>query len=221
MTRMNIAVQELRAIRPFTAQELRVIRHAVAATYEEPRSELLAKIDVALAAQEPGPLVFELELAIWSTVKTARQLRRRGDGPPPPRLFAPTLNEYKGLKHYELSKLRAAMDEAILRARGRFRHASCGVIETASISRVTGKPVRRREGGRRRVVVVLRESNRPPDELSTDAIGGKMPIDRLVAAQILRDDTSEWVIRVPRWKQVPPGDGRVVVSVYEAHGEPL
>lgn len=198
----------------FTRQELHVLRHAVEVAYEEPRTELLEKIAAAIATFEPGALVFQLEFALWSAVALARRRRRSGlEAPPPPRLWAPTLNEYKGIKSYELAKLRTAVDEAILRARVKFPHWGCGVVETMQL--VRGKPVRHRSGGRRRLVLVERESNRPPDELSTDAIGGKVPIDRLVAAGVLRDDNRDWLLRDARWRQASRGEGRVIVSVFE------
>jgi hypothetical protein len=197
-----------------TPQELRMIRHAVLATYEEPRSELLAKLDAEISAQAVGQLVFRLELALWSTVATARRQKRRGDEmPAPPRLWAPTMNEYKGIASFEVTKLKKAIDEAILRTKALYPRWGCGVTENARLER--GKPVVRRHGGRPRLVVVERESNRPPDELSADAIGGKVPIDRLVAACILRDDNREWCLRYAKWTPVPRGAGRVIVSVYE------
>lgn len=72
-----------------------------------------------------------------------------------------------------------------------------------------------REGGRRRAVVLTRESSGQPDEESLDACGGKIPVDRLVHAGVLRGDTPKWLVRYARWTQVPPGQGRVVVDVYD------
>jgi len=204
----------------FTPQELRILRHAVLSTYEEPRTDLVAKLDAAISVHEKGALVFRLELALWSTVATARRQKRRGaEMPAPPKLWTPTMNEYKGIRSYEVTKVKTAIDEAILRAKALYPRWSCGVTESARLER--GKPVVRRHGGRRRLVVVERESKRPPDELSTDAIGGKVPIDRLVVAGILRDDNAEWCLRLPKWTPVPKGAGRVIVSVYELFEESL
>jgi hypothetical protein len=72
-----------------------------------------------------------------------------------------------------------------------------------------------RDGGRQRIVVVTRESSTRPDELALDSIGGKIPIDRLVQAGVLRGDSLRWLIRYGTWKESPPGEGRVVVDVYE------
>jgi hypothetical protein len=72
-----------------------------------------------------------------------------------------------------------------------------------------------REGGRRRAVVITRESSVRPDEIAADPIGGKIPLDRLVQAGVLRGDSPQWLVRYCDWKAVSPGEGRVVVDVYE------
>lgn len=84
----------------------------------------------------------------------------------------------------------------------------------------TGKkgapPLVQREGGRRRVVVVTRVSSVRPDELSLDAhLGGKIPIDRLVQAGVLRGDSDKWLARYGVWQQASPGEGKVIIDVYE------
>lgn len=76
-------------------------------------------------------------------------------------------------------------------------------------------PTISRSGGRRRVVVVTRASRSRPDELSVDIIGGKIPIDRLVVAGVLRGDTDEWLARYPMWKSAKAGEGSVTIDVYE------
>lgn len=82
--------------------------------------------------------------------------------------------------------------------------------------KVPAPPQMVREGGRRRAVVITRESSVRPDEESLDAhLGGKIPIDRLVQAGVLRGDNHTWLVRYGQWKEAPPGAGRVVVDVYE------
>lgn len=76
-------------------------------------------------------------------------------------------------------------------------------------------PMTVREGGRRRAVVITRESSVRPDEIAVDAIGGKIPLDRLVHAGVLRGDSPQWLVRYCDWKSVAPGEGRVVIDVYE------
>lgn len=77
-------------------------------------------------------------------------------------------------------------------------------------------PLMVREGGRRRAVVVTRESSVRPDEESLDAhLGAKVALDRLVQAGVLRGDTHDWLVRYGTWQRAKPGEGRVVVDVYE------
>lgn len=185
-----------------------------------------------------GRHVFRMELALTETalaaarpaVRERAKLRKelgtpgkplkalpRGIGPKvviPP--HAPTLNEYNGLTPWQKENLRDAIDHVIAQAKGRWPW-TMGVIRREVIEKKKRKPVI--EGGRRRVVVVTRFSAAPMDELSTDACGGKIPIDRLVHADVLRGDTPEWVGRVAYWKQVAPTEGRVVIDVHEI--EPL
>lgn len=89
----------------------------------------------------------------------------------------------------------------------------CG--DCGGTGRIGAAPLLHREGGRRRVVVVTRESSKRPDELATDSIGGKVCLDRLVQAGVLRGDTAEWLVRYCDWKECPPSDGKVTVDVYE------
>lgn len=88
--------------------------------------------------------------------------------------------------------------------------------DCAATGKVGADPQIVREGGRRRVVVVTRESSVRPDELSIDAhLGGKIPLDRIVQAGVLRGDSHKWLVRYGTWKEAPPGEGRVVIDVYE------
>lgn len=80
---------------------------------------------------------------------------------------------------------------------------------------VDALPLNVREGGRRRAVFVTRESSVRPDEEALDVMGAKIPLDRLVHAGVLRGDTHDWLVRYGTWKRAKPGEGRVVVDVYE------
>jgi hypothetical protein len=147
--------------------------------------------------------------------------------------YAPTMNEYNGLLPGEKVALRSGIDGAIVAAKAAWPAWSCGATERAVVrpraakknaSAQAGKksaqlPYRiLREGGRRRAVIVTRESNRRPDDISADVIGGKIPLDRLVHALVLRDDDDEWLVRMPRWKMAPRDAGKVRIEVYELVG---
>ena len=181
-----------------------------------------------------GAHVFQLELVLTSASKAgarpairerARMRIERGTGGVPLKalpkgvgpkvvyaLHAPTMNEYNGLDKRQKEQLREATDAAILEAKTRWAW-NMGVVRRTILER--NKPKDVVEGGRRRVVVVNRFSSAPPDELSCDAIGGKIPIDRLVLADVLRGDTTEWLGRVPVWTMAPRERGLVRVDVYE------
>jgi hypothetical protein len=133
-------------------------------------------------------------------------------------LAAPTLNEYNAMEPWRKEALRKEYDKEIARLRVLWPKWSCDVIERVVASKggkAAGKERVLREGGRQRVVLVTRESSVRPDELALDSIGGKIPIDRLVQGGVLRGDTLRWLIRYGTWKEAPPGEGRVVVDVYE------
>jgi len=70
-------------------------------------------------------------------------------------------------------------------------------------------------GGRKRKIVLTRFSSMEPDEIATDSIGGKIPLDRLSHACIIRDDCRKWIERNAKWTKVPPKQGKVTVEVYE------
>jgi hypothetical protein len=75
-------------------------------------------------------------------------------------------------------------------------------------------------GGHRRKVRLTRYSSKEPDEtISADVLGGKIPIDCLVRAKILRDDDRIWLEREGHWKPAPPSKGRVVIEVLDLSPE--
>lgn len=159
-------------------------------------------------------------------------------------LMAATLNEYNGLDPWRKEALRKAYDEEIETRKKEWPSWWCGCVDTlvprpdktskcrkCKGAKVNGRgkpcrscggtgtrqadPLMQREGGRRRIVVVTRVSSVRPDELSVDVLGGKIPIDRLVQAGVLRGDNDKWLARYGLWQQASPGEGRVVVDVYE------
>lgn len=67
----------------------------------------------------------------------------------------------------------------------------------------------------RRLVRCTRHSSAAPDEIGVDIIGGKLPLDRLVQANVLRDDNAKWCAREASWLKAPPKKGLVVIEVYD------
>lgn len=160
-------------------------------------------------------------------------------------LSAPTMNEYNALDPWRKEALRKAYDAEIETRKKEWPAWWCGCTDTmverpdkkttCRKCKGTGKnkkakachdcdglgkkeapPLAHREGGRRRVVVVTRVSSVRPDELSLDAhLGGKIPLDRLVQAGVLRGDSDKWLARYGIWQQAVPGEGYVLVDVYE------
>ncbi len=131
------------------------------------------------------------------------------------------MNEYAHMKRYAhlMKRLNREVDTAIMFAKStwpRWKMADLVVTREHRIVKGKIKVKERRTGGRRRLVVVHRFSSREPDEISCDAgCGGKLPIDRLVQAEVLVDDNRQWLEREARWSMAPPGKGRVVLSVHE------
>lgn len=74
-------------------------------------------------------------------------------------------------------------------------------------------------GGRRRIVEFTRHSTKPVDEAAIDILGGKLLIDRLVWAGVIRGDSGEDIIRRGRWVKAAPGAGFVKVTCYEVPRE--
>lgn len=179
---------------------------------------LRAKLAELIQRHERGPIVFRLELAIGNPNTKARRRRRaRGEiGPAKP--WAPTLNEYNGLNGWAKASLREAVDWHITAARQRWPSADMGIQRLPGKGGRIGRLVRPGKA-RRRLVMVTRESTTAPDEISADVIGGKLPIDRLVQAGILLDDSDEWCVRDARWQQTDRGAGRVVIEVFELAAE--
>lgn len=110
---------------------------------------------------------------------------------------APTLNAYASMKPWLQKRVRKHVDALIL----------------AQLSKWPEAKLRGRL--RPRAVRVTRFSSSMPDEIGVDVIGGKIPIDRLVEAGILQGDKAEDLQREPAWKRAAPGEGSLLVQVYE------
>jgi len=143
----------------------------------------------------------------------------KGEGPPKPKLIqAPTLNEYNALDSWKKGEVCDALDEAIGKLKADWPRWHCGMTVrhvTGTRGKSAGKAKIVKEGGRRRAVVLTRESSVRPDEEAIDICGGKVPLDRLVQAEVLRGDSPQWLVRHCEWKQVPPEEGRVIIEVFE------
>lgn len=131
--------------------------------------------------------------------------------------LAPVLNSYATMPSWRRAKLRKQVDMQVLVAKQSWQGWDMGVTRKTSASIVKGRIKRRTEvsGGRRRKLVLTRCSSRQPDELSCDVLGGKIPIDRLVQACVLRDDNQRWLEREGRWQMAKPGQGKVIVEVFD------
>ncbi len=213
-------------------EETRLFRHLLTGDGPPPTLAELTSTAARLEEDAPplGAHVFRLVCMLGTEAakltaanskerKTLREqmgVKRLNKGQGPAKvvpLSAPTLNEYNGLDPWQKEALRKEYDAEIGRLKVAWPSWSCGVTER--VVAVKGKAKTLREGGRRRAVVLTRESSGQPDEEALDACGGKIPVDRLVHAGVLRGDTPKWLVRYARWTQVPPGQGRVVVDVYD------
>lgn len=129
-----------------------------------------------------------------------------------PLRLAPTMHEFANLKHFVKAKLRQELDWLIVAAKQKWRAWEMGVLRAPQLpSGRAGKA----KGGRRRGICLVRHTMREPDEISCDVLGGKLIIDRLVQANVLVDDSRKWLERVPIWMPAPPGEGKLVVDVFE------
>ena len=162
----------------------------------------------------------------------ARPRRPRPEGKKAFQLpLAPTLNVYSGLDSWVLEKARAEVDRRIELAKAASPGWSCGALvekpmvpqkrkataTTAARTVVVEKLVV--TGGRRRIVEFTRHSTKPVDEAAIDILGGKLLIDRLVWAGVIRGDSGEDIIRRGRWVKAAPGAGFVKVTCYEVPRE--
>jgi len=131
--------------------------------------------------------------------------------------LAPVLNSYANMPSFKRAKLRKLVDERILLAKQHWTCWSMGMIREIKAS-VVNKRIRKIRvitGGRARRLILTRCSSKQPDEMSCDVLGGKIPIDRLAQACVIRDDNQTWLKREARWEYAPPGHGKVVIEVLE------
>jgi hypothetical protein len=111
-----------------------------------------------------------------------------------PLALAPTMNRYGSMKTWQRAKLYKALDVLIMAELHKW-------------------PQWRHEG-RARAVRVTRYSSSELDEATVDCAGGKVPVDRLVRAGILRGDAPNDLAREARWNKWKPGQGCVFLEVF-------
>lgn len=134
---------------------------------------------------------------------------------------SPMMNTYANMRTKSRQGLRRRIDDVILGLLKAWPSAHMGVRR-----KVTGKMVKGKlrktttvTGGHRRMVRVTRHSSSEPDEsanLTPDTAGGKMAIDCLVRAGIIRADDRKWLAREAFWQRCERGKGYVVVEVFDA-----
>jgi len=134
--------------------------------------------------------------------------------------LAPPLNDLVRTRHWsQARRLSREIADRILHAKRDWPEWSCGAKVETSGRIIKGKLCvsRRKHGGRRRRLRVVRyTSGRLDESAGVDTLGGKLVVDELVTANILRDDSEEWVERVGRAERAPQGQGCLVVEVFEA-----
>lgn len=118
-----------------------------------------------------------------------------------PREQAPNLNNYAFMKTWQRTRIRRELDDMLITAKTLYKRAPLNMAK------------------KRRWVRATRFSTKTIDESSIDVIGGKMPLDALVRAEILVDDTPEWCIREPHAEKTKPGNAHLFVEVFEVTTE--
>lgn len=136
-----------------------------------------------------GPVVFEIRIPLDDTRQTAKG--------PVTRHLAPTLNAYGSMKPWQRAILYKALDARIMAELHRWPLAIQRAVRL------------------RRAAVVTRFSSRRPDEIGVDVLGGKVPIDRLVQAGILRGDSAKDLDREAHWQPAKPGQGSLLITVHD------
>ena len=200
----------------FTSPQLQAIRGLVTARLgydcrgqEAAWRALLLETEAQLAARAPRELVFRLELPIEPV-----NLGKPGKKPVLIPL-TPSLNVYSGMKGWARAKARTEVDRRIVVTKATWPGWHCGIRKRAKV--VGGEPVivAVPGTGRRRLVRLVRRSSRRVDEITVDVAGGKICVDRLTQAEILAGDSAKWLEREAAWEPCDPGDGRVIVEVYD------
>lgn len=132
-----------------------------------------------------------------------------------PLALAPTMNAYSSWEPWQRARARRDIMTLLSEVALKWRQCQLGIVRGPSKRRGMLGPVVTEGESRMRRVVVTRRSARQPDEVSCDACGGKLAIDCLVRAGILRDDSPRWLERVARWERATGAEQGVRVEVYE------
>lgn len=156
------------------------------------RDKLVRAIAEDAGRRSWGALVFDWQLPLKTQVPL-----RRGQAATTTTDLAPTLNVYGSMETWRRARLYKLLDARILCEMAKWPACRLG----ASL--------------RARAVRVTRYSSHRPDELGVDVLGGKVPVDRLVLAGILRGDGPKDLEREARWEPAPPGHGSLRVQVHE------
>ena len=132
--------------------------------------------------------------------------------------LAPTMNAYACMTGRQRAKIRRKVDHVILLETQRQKGWSMGVKRKTkgAVKSQRMVTITMISGGHQRKVRLTRHSSREPDELSVDVMGGKIPVDRLVHAGVLREDDRIWLQREARWTPAPPSKGHVLIEVFDA-----
>ncbi len=118
-----------------------------------------------------------------------------------PRVLAPRMNELAFWKPFMRIKAKKAHDDALKEL-------------------LAANPAAQLHGAElRRWLRVTRFSPKQPDEVSVDAIGGKMPVDALVRHGVLHDDDQRFTHREAIWQTTKPGNTHLLVEVFEMRVE--
>ncbi len=116
-----------------------------------------------------------------------------------PNELAPTMERYAFLRKWAKGHLGKKLDDRVQR-----------ILEQAVWPAALLNGAQRKRWAR-----VTRFSTQRMDDVSVDVIGGKMPIDTLVRAGILADDSGELLHRDPLWRKTAKGNTHVLIEVYE------
>jgi hypothetical protein len=173
-----------------------VINRAMPVKSETELIDLRQRVAQLYAARgrERGDKIFEWRLPLFHE----RVLTRgKNKGKVRKQKMAPTMNELVAMNIWERSAVRERLDDVLK-----------DVIEAWPEAGIQDSP-------RARAVRVTRFSHAQPDELGVDAIGGKVPIDRMVLAGILAGDTRKVLDREALWLYAPKNEGSLLIEVFE------
>lgn len=160
------------------------------------RHSLMRELEAPVV--EKGAKVFEWKLPLFHPhvlTKGKNKGKVRKDE------MAPTMNKLVAMNTWERAALRERLD-----------HWLKDVIEAWPLAGI-------QDSQRPRIVRVTRSSHAEPDEMGVDAIGGKVPIDRMVQAGILAGDTRKHLHREAHWTYAPKNEGSVLIEVFEVRGD--